>query len=263
MARARDQERRHHEGGTGGRAGGSVGSGASVDSSASVTSPLDGASARQAVRVAGRRSGAGADSLPTRTVAYRRAGGRARRAGSARRSRPSRRAVAAGVARPSASSRSRRMRRWLRTTSASPALSALGQRRCGKRLEEPRGSGHLAALLEPRGGGLVIVPRPEMRRSRHPACTATSSATRQALLEQRNRLVGLTGPARLRFGQEDRAKPIGDIEVRIQRRREIEKRVEKLEMTIALGELARAAEVLKRANPVDVGEQRRMTAPGA
>ena len=52
---------------------------------------------------------------------------------------------------------------------------------------------------------------------------------RQSLLEQRDRLVGPARPVRRRHRQEDRAEPIGDDEVRIERRRQIEQRLEQFE----------------------------------
>ena len=52
--------------------------------------------------------------------------------------------------------------------------------------------------------------------------------SRDALLEQRDRLIGTAGPAGRRFAQEDRAEPVRDGEVRIERGRQIEQRMQQL-----------------------------------
>ena len=56
--------------------------------------------------------------------------------------------------------------------------------------------------------------------------------------------------------QEDRAEPVRDVEVRIERGRQVEQRLEQLEPPVDARRLAVAAVVLDRANPVHVGGQR-------
>ena len=79
----------------------------------------------------------------------------------------------------------------------------------------------------------------------------------QPLLQQRDRQVGPAGPARIRLAEEDRAEPVGDAEVRIQRRRQIEQRIQQRVGADVLGRRqALLAEMLQRADPVDVGGER-------
>ena len=49
-----------------------------------------------------------------------------------------------------------------------------------------------------------------------------------ALLQQRDRLIGAPRSARIRFAQKDRAESVGNREVRIERRRQVEQRIELL-----------------------------------
>ena len=93
----------------------------------------------------------------------------------------------------------------------------------------------------------------------------------QSLFKERNRQVGPTRSAGVRLGQENGAEPVGDIESRIQRRRQIEKRIQEIvsvagrcdirlccsaRLLFARDRPLGAAVVLDRANPVHVGRQR-------
>ena len=68
----------------------------------------------------------------------------------------------------------------------------------------------------------------------------------ESLLEQRDRLIRASRPVRRRHRQEDRAEPIRDVEMRVERRREIEQRLEQLEAAGRARGSAVAAEVLDR-----------------
>ena len=48
-----------------------------------------------------------------------------------------------------------------------------------------------------------------------------SGVALDAALEQRDRQIGPAGPERIRLGQEDRAKAVRDLELRIERRHEV------------------------------------------
>jgi hypothetical protein len=75
--------------------------------------------------------------------------------------------------------------------------------------------------------------------------------------QERHGLVGTSGPAGIALAQEDRPEPVRDVEVRIQRRGEVQQRVEQL--VLRPGNRAGqpiAAIMLERADPVDVGGQR-------
>jgi hypothetical protein len=78
---------------------------------------------------------------------------------------------------------------------------------------------------------------------------------RDALPQERNRLVRTPRAPRVGFAQEDRAEPVRDREVRIERRRDVEQRVQQLVPPRLVGETI-AAVVLQRADPVDIGGQR-------
>ncbi len=96
----------------------------------------------------------------------------------------------------------------------------------------------------------------------------------EALLEERDRLIGSPGPVRICFGQEDRPEPVRDVEARIERRRDVEQRIQQIERDRRLGGQRRRrlerrrcqtlgtlrvlAEVLNRANPVQIRRQRPM-----
>ena len=83
------------------------------------------------------------------------------------------------------------------------------------------------------------------------------ASARKSALEQSNRQLGLPRPARRRFRQEDRPEPVGDGEEGIEPRRQVEQRGQQVvRARRRVFETAGAAEVLNRANPVDVGRER-------
>ncbi len=53
-----------------------------------------------------------------------------------------------------------------------------------------------------------------------------SGCAAESLAQQRNRQVGPPGSVRRALGQEDRAEPVGDVEAWVERRRQIEERIE-------------------------------------
>ncbi len=60
----------------------------------------------------------------------------------------------------------------------------------------------------------------------------------------------------MRLGQEDRAESIPDGETRVERRRQVEQRIQQVVPALAAGLLALDSVVLKRADPVHIREQR-------
>ena len=52
--------------------------------------------------------------------------------------------------------------------------------------------------------------------------------------EQRDRLIGPPRPARVRLGEKNRAEPVAHGKERIERRREIEQRIQQVEAALAL-----------------------------
>ena len=92
-----------------------------------------------------------------------------------------------------------------------------------------------------------------------------SGCGRDALLEQADGEIGAAGSARGRLRQEDGAETVGDDEARIQRRREVQERIEVLERPRPGRAQPGRAEVLDGAHPVEVrGEhvERQRDAPG-
>ena len=63
---------------------------------------------------------------------------------------------------------------------------------------------------------------------------------REPLLQQRDREVGTAGAARIRLAEEDRAEAVGDAEVRIERGRQIEQRVQQRVVLTWLGGASRS-----------------------
>ena len=76
-----------------------------------------------------------------------------------------------------------------------------------------------------------------------------------AFLEQGDGQIGTAGAARVRLGEENRAKPVGDAESRIERRRTIEERIEQMIFLRPSRQMV-AAEMLHGANPVEIGRHR-------
>ncbi len=114
-----------------------------------------------------------------------------------------------------------------------------------------------AAPLREGVGGLGVVPRPPV--VHEPDVLVVLPAIRvvlHALLEQRDGLIGAAGTAGRLLGQEDRAEPVRDVEARIERGGQVEKRVQVLEPLGSVVPQPRRAEVLERAHPVQVGRQR-------
>jgi hypothetical protein len=75
--------------------------------------------------------------------------------------------------------------------------------------------------------------------------------------QQRDRLVGAAGTARISLAQENRSEPVGDVEVRIERRRDVEQRIQQVVLASSGHRSLQPgpAVVLNRADPVDVGCQ--------
>ena len=78
----------------------------------------------------------------------------------------------------------------------------------------------------------------------------------ESFLQQRDRQVRTSAPPWERLGQEDGPEVIRDIETRIERGREVEERIQQLVLFAWIRRQLRAAVVLHRSNPVDVGQQR-------
>ena len=69
-------------------------------------------------------------------------------------------------------------------------------------------------------------PATSSGRTRCPAGSATRRVRPEPLLEERNRLVGAPGPARIAFREKDRAEPVRDDEPGVERRGDVEQRVQ-------------------------------------
>ena len=74
---------------------------------------------------------------------------------------------------------------------------------------------------------------------------------------QRDGQIGTARAARVRLGEENRAKPVHDAESRIERRGAIEERIQQT-IFVGLIRQAVAAEMLDGANPVEIGRHRRV-----
>ena len=86
----------------------------------------------------------------------------------------------------------------------------------------------------PRAPSRTSAPPPDSRaatssgRRRCRTGTATGLDSPQTLLEQRDRADRAPGAVRIGLGEEDRAEPVGDVELRIERRRDVEQRIEQV-----------------------------------
>ncbi len=151
-------------------------------------------------------------------------------------------------------------------------IAPLRQRRRRQRLQPPRRAGHLAALFERGCRGAVVVREPVMHEADVQQVFPFVGPLAQTLLEQRDRQIRPAGTAWIRLGEEDRAEPVGDVEQRIQRGGEIEQRIQQRIAGGGIrGQRRRRRQlrrrgcqpafdppiVLKRADPIDVGRQRR------
>ena len=91
------------------------------------------------------------------------------------------------------------------------------------------------------------------------------------LFEERNRQIGTARPARIRLGEKNCAKPVRDVESRVERGRQIEQRIQQIVSAAAVLNIRRrwaddgtvgtehalgATVILNRANPVQVRCQR-------
>src|SRR5215813_1961785 len=87
---------------------------------------------------------------------------------------------------------------------------------------------------------------------------------RQALPQERDGEIRATRTVGERFAQEDRAEPVRNAEIRIERRREVEQRVQQRVRAGVLGwRETLLAEVLERPDPVEVGGQPGVAERGA
>jgi hypothetical protein len=126
----------------------------------------------------------------------------------------------------------------------------------GHRLQPDRRTRNFAGALEPRRRCLVIVNRPEVD---EPDVVQQLPAIRiviQSLLEQRH---GEIRPARtpgISLAQEDGPHPIRDKELRVERGRDVEQRIEQVIVLLWLAGTAHGAVVDDCANPVDIGCER-------
>ena len=108
-------------------------------------------------------------------------------------------------------------------------VAALGQRHGRQRLHPPRRARYRGPLREG-GGGLRIVAGPPVVDEADVLEVLPAIGSRgNALLEQAHGEIGSARSARWRFRQEDRAEAVRDDEARIQRRREVEERIQVLE----------------------------------
>ena len=157
------------------------------------------------------------------------------------------------------------------------AISALSQGRGRQRSKPPGRARDVGRFLEPLGGGEKVVTKPVVDEPDVLQVLPLVGPLAQSLFQQRNRQIGTVRPARIRLGQEDGPESVGDVEPRIERRRDVQQRIQQREgvrgercrrfrhdrLTRArrVDLLPRAAIVLNGADPVDVGEQR-VVGPG-
>ena len=144
--------------------------------------------------------------------------GRAHRAGSSRRCASRRRPFVVGRLRQRAPQQPRRL-----------PVAALGQRDGRERLHPPRRARYRGALREGVGGLRVVAGPPVVDEADVLEVLPAIGRRRDALLEQAHGEIGPARSTRWRFRQEDGAEAIGDDEARIQRRREVEERIQVLE----------------------------------
>ena len=93
----------------------------------------------------------------------------------------------------------------------------------------------------------------------------------QSLFEQRDCQIRTAGPARIGLGEKNRAEPVRDVEPRIERRRQVQKRVQEIVsaakgwnirarigpggVRLGFDHTLRAAVILDRADPIEVGRE--------
>ena len=136
-------------------------------------------------------------------------------------------------------------------------VGSLRQHRGGNRLQPVRRRRQRRTAPQPCGGGLRIPVRPVMDEADVVVELPLRWLRRQPLPQQRLGEIGTPRTTRLRLTEEDGAEAIRDVEIRVQRRRQVEQRVKDPVVPIAGG--ARqplAAIVLDAADPVEIGRER-------
>ena len=108
------------------------------------------------------------------------------------------------------------------------AVAALGQRRRGQRPQPPRRARHVGWPASNHVGRcLVVVVATSSARTRCPACTPTYRArSRKPFSSRAMARSGRPAPPGYGSARKIDAEPIGDVEVRIERRREVEQRIQ-------------------------------------
>jgi hypothetical protein len=149
-------------------------------------------------------------------------------------------------------------------------VPAFGKGRRCQRLEEPRGSLNLRGPVEPPGRGRVIVTPPVVHEPDVLHVLPFIGSSGQSLFKEPDGQIGTSWAGRVRLREKNCAKPVRNVEGGIQRRRQVEQGVE--ERVVGRSSAHRlaggrrrllqakldAAVVLDRANPVEVGGNRRV-----
>ena len=133
------------------------------------------------------------------------------------------------------------------------ALPPFRQRDGGERAQPVRRARLLGRALKPVRGGFVVLQVPVIHEPEILHELPFVRLRREPFLQQRDREIGAPGAARRRLAEKDRAEPVRDAEVRIERRRQIQQRVEeRVRAHVRRRRQPLAPEVLQRADPVDV-----------
>ena len=106
------------------------------------------------------------------------------------------------------------------------AVSAFRQRHRGERPQPGRRARQLRGRLKRRRRGLVVAQVPVVDEPEVHHVLPLGRLRGDSFLQQRDGEIGPAGPARIRLAEVDGAEPVGDAEVRIQRGRQIEQRVQ-------------------------------------
>src|SRR5262245_51438671 len=119
----------------------------------------------------------------------------------------------------------------------------------GRRTEPDRRTRHFGGTLEIRGARLEVTEVPGVDEADVVQVLPPMRRESEALLQQCNGLIGAAGARGRRLREEDRAKPVGDIESRIEGRDEIEQWMQQVVVLVRILRQRLAAEVDDGADP--------------
>src|SRR6266568_3704684 len=119
-----------------------------------------------------------------------------------------------------------RLHELLKQLAGRAAVPAFRQRDRGQRTQPRWSAGHLGGLLEARGRRLEVTHVPVIHKSEVLHVLPLAGLRRQSFPEQRGGEIGTARAVRILFAQKNRAEPVRNAEIRIERRRQIEERIE-------------------------------------